>query len=209
MRIGVVSDTHDRFETIAEAVRLLAEQHVELILHCGDIESPETVLAFKSVPTHFVFGNWDKDRVRLAAAIKSIGGWYNESFGAIELAGKRVAWVHSHERHQLHQLERADYFDYVFYGHTHVREQHRTGRTIVANPGALFRANPKTCVVLDVISGEIKPIIVASGKPGDLHSGLSAPTMPDGSIGYMPGIGEEPPSEVRTGDVSREMKSSE
>jgi uncharacterized protein len=201
MRIGVVSDTHDRIETIAEAVRLLAEQHVELILHCGDIESPATVQAFKSIPTHFVFGNWDKDRVRLAAAIKAIGGWHNESFGAIELAGKRIAWVHSHERHQLHQLERADYFDYVFYGHTHVREQHRTGRTIVANPGALFRANPKTCVVLDVVSGEIKPIIVASAKP-DSSAGLSAPTMPDGSVGYMPGIGEDPPSELRTDDAT-------
>ena len=41
MRIGVVSDTHDRQEAVAEAVRLLMEQHVELILHCGDIESPE------------------------------------------------------------------------------------------------------------------------------------------------------------------------
>jgi hypothetical protein len=71
-----------------------------------------------------------------------------------------IAWVHSHERHQLRQLENADYFDYVFYGHTHVREQHRTGRTLVANPGALFRANPKTCIVLDVRTGEIKPIIV-------------------------------------------------
>ncbi|WP_439627982.1 metallophosphoesterase family protein [Gemmata sp.] len=160
MRIGVVSDTHDRQEAVAEAVRLLTEQHVELILHCGDIESPDTIRAFRPVPTHFVFGNWDKDKVRLAAAIKEIGGTHYESFGALELGGKRIAWVHSHERHQLRQLENADFFDYVFYGHTHVREQHRTGKTVVANPGALFRANPKTCIVLDVHTGEIKPIIV-------------------------------------------------
>ena len=160
MRIGVVSDTHDRDEAVAEAVRLLLEHRVELILHCGDIETPATVRLFKAVPTHFVFGNWDKDKARLAAAIKDIGGTYHDSFGAIELAGRRLAWVHSHERHQLRQLENADYFDYVFYGHTHVREQHRTGKTLVANPGALFRANPKTCIVLDVVSGEIKPIIV-------------------------------------------------
>jgi hypothetical protein len=30
MRIGVVSDTHDRIETIAEAVRLLAEHSYQL-----------------------------------------------------------------------------------------------------------------------------------------------------------------------------------
>ena len=174
MRIGVVSDTHDRLDAIAEAVRMLADQRVELILHCGDIESPETVTAFAPLPTHFVFGNWDKDRAKLASAIRAIGGYSHDSFGALELAGKRVAWVHSHERQQLYQLEHCDFFDFVFYGHTHVREQHRTGRTLVANPGALFRANPKTCIVLDVVTGEIRPIIVGNAKVSD-----SAANSPD------------------------------
>jgi putative phosphoesterase len=177
MRIGIVSDTHDRVEAVAEAVRLLAEQRVELILHCGDIESVETVAAFQLIPTHFVYGNWDKDRAKLGAAIKAIGGTAHDSFGALELAGKRIAWVHSHERHQLYQLEHCDYFDYLFYGHTHVREQHRTGKTLVANPGALFRANPKTCIVLDVVTGELKPVIVSTRTGDSMHArpGLSGP----------------------------------
>lgn len=170
MRIGIVSDTHDRVEAVAEAVRLLVEQRAELILHCGDIESPDTVRAFQALPTHFVYGNWDKDRNKLGSAIKAIGGTAYDSFGALELAGKRIAWVHSHERHQLYQLEHCDYFDYVFYGHTHVREQHRTGKTLVANPGALFRANPKTCVILDLVTGELKPLIIPA-KPGDSSPG--------------------------------------
>jgi putative phosphoesterase len=188
MRIGVVSDTHDRHEAVAEAVRLLVEQQVELILHCGDIESPDTVRAFKPVSTHFVYGNWDKDKAKLAAAIKDIGGTHYESFGFLTLAGKRVAWVHSHERHQLRQLENADYFDYVFYGHTHVREQHRTGRTLVANPGALFRANPKTCIVLDLLTGEIKPIIVPTKHPGGSHAGAPGLDASVGSIVAIPGL---------------------
>lgn len=183
MRIGIVSDTHDRIEVVSEAVRLLLEHHVELILHCGDIESPETVEIFRPVPTHFVFGNWDRDRAKLAAAIKSIRGTYAESFGALELAGKRVAWLHSHERNKLRDLENSDYFDYVFYGHTHVREQHRTGKTLVANPGALFRANPKTCIVLDVVSGELKPVIVpvptkAAVEPASEPSVILETTVP-------------------------------
>ena len=189
MRIGVVSDTHDRQEAVAEAVRLLQEQHVEIILHCGDIESPDTVRAFKPVPTHFVFGNWDKDKARLSAAIKDAGGTHYDSFGALELSGKRIAWVHSHERHQLRQLETADFFDYVFYGHTHVREQHRTGRTLVANPGALFRANPKTCIVLDLATGEIKPVIVPV-PPRGAGNGTPHPLASDDGIGSIiaPGL---------------------
>ena len=188
MRIGVVSDTHDRQEAVAEAVRLLMEQHVELILHCGDIESPDTVRVFKPIPTHFVFGNWDKEHAKLAAAIKEVGGTHYDSFGFLTLAEKRVAWVHSHERHQLRQLENADYFDYVFYGHTHVREQHRTGRTLVANPGALFRANPKTCIVLDLATGEIKPIIVPV-KP----AANAAPHAPTSALDDVTGSIVMPP----------------
>ena len=188
MRIGIVSDTHDRLEAISEAVRLLLEQRVELILHCGDIESVETVAAFAVIPTHYVFGNWDKDRAKLAAAIRAAGGIAHDSFGAIELGGKRLAWVHSHERHQLYQLEHADYFDYVFYGHTHVREQHRTGRTLVANPGALFRANPKTCVVLDVVTGELRPIILPPTKTGDSSHASNSMS------GHQPNFPDEPPS---------------
>jgi uncharacterized protein len=195
MRIGVVSDTHDRQEAVAESVRLLLEQQVELILHCGDIESPETVRVFKSVPTHFVFGNWDKDRAKLSNAIKDIGGTHYDSFGALVLDGKRVAWVHSHERHQLRQLENADFFDYVFYGHTHVREQHRTGRTLVANPGALFRANPKTCIVLDVATGEIKPIIVPV-KPAGSTPHAAAIDESVGSLIMPPSALPAPPEAI-------------
>ena len=188
MRIGVVSDTHDRAEAIAEAIRLLTEQHVELILHCGDIETVETVRLFKAVPTHFVFGNWDKDRAKLAVAIKEVGGAHHDSFGAIELAGKRLAWVHSHERHQLRQLEHSDFFDYLFYGHTHVREQHRTGKTLVANPGALFRANPKTCIVLDLATGEIKPIIVPIQTKPIASPSDDGSVTEDDQIGTVPSM---------------------
>ncbi len=191
MRIGIISDTHDRLEIVADAVRLLAENQVELILHCGDIETPETVALFRPIPTHFVFGNWDKEKVKLAAAIRDVGGHHHESFGAMELVGKRIAWVHSHDRHQFYELEHCNYFDYVFYGHTHIREQHRTGKTLVANPGALFRANPKTCIVLDVATGEVKPIIVPTiGKPGDsMHS---APGLVNRSSPSLPPLPPEP-----------------
>ena len=79
MKIGVVSDTHDRLAITAVAIRLLCGRGAELILHCGDIESPETVRLFTGVPTHFVFGNWDKDRKGLLTAIADVGGrWHDD-----------------------------------------------------------------------------------------------------------------------------------
>ena len=191
MRIGVVSDTHDRQEAVAEAVRLLMEQHVELILHCGDIESPETVRVFQPIPTQFVFGNWDKERAKLAAAIKDIGGTFYDSFGALTLAEKRIAWVHSHERHQLRQLENADFFDYVFYGHTHVREQHRTGRTLVANPSGCFERTRKRASYWTSLPARSKPIIVPVKPPGSTtpHAATAGPRRRNlGSIVMPPSV---------------------
>ena len=54
---------------------------------------------------------------------------------------------------------------------------HRTGKTLVANPGALFRANPKTCIVLDVVTGELKPIIISTRSTESSHArpGIGGP----------------------------------
>ena len=160
MKIGVISDTHDRIETTTEAVRLLRKRGAECILHCGDIVSAELVELFAGVPTHFVFGNWDKDRRKLLAAIAAIGGTFHKDFGYLELNGKQIAWVHGDVRGQRQELEQLDQFDYLFYGHSHMAESHRTGRTLVLNPGALFRACPKTCALVDLNSGKVDLIKV-------------------------------------------------
>lgn len=175
MKIGIVSDTHDRTDTAEAALKLLRERGVELILHCGDIESPDTVRLFAGVPTHFVFGNWDgyavagrrprdgsgRDFGRLREAIRGIGGVAHGEWGDLELAGRKIAWLHGHDRKLKEEVEAMDHFDYLFYGHTHHAEQHRVGHTLVVNPGALFRAAPKRCAVLDLDGGEVESVVVA------------------------------------------------
>ncbi len=169
MRIGIVSDTHDRAETVRAALERLRRAGAGLVLHCGDITTVETVRLFEGLPTHFVFGNWDgdwlgrrrRDTARLRAAIEDVGGTVHEPFGALTLAGRSIGWVHGHDRELLHELETSDLFDFVLYGHTHRAEQHRRGGTLVANPGALFRAEPKLCAVLDLGDGEVEWLTVA------------------------------------------------
>ncbi|MCI0465333.1 MAG: metallophosphatase family protein, partial [Gemmataceae bacterium] len=70
MRIAIVSDTHSRYVTVEKAVQLIAQKQVGCVLHCGDIEDPETVWLFPA-GTHFVYGNCDvvyKTSLRQAAA---------------------------------------------------------------------------------------------------------------------------------------------
>ena len=159
MRIAIVSDTHSRHATVETVLKMIDERGVELIIHCGDIEDADTVWLFPP-NTHFVFGNCDSERASLRQAIHGIGGTLHEPFGKLELDGSRIAFIHSDDKKLFEKLETSGQYDYLFYGHTHVAQEHRTGSTRVINPGALHRARPKTFVILDLECGEMASISV-------------------------------------------------
>ena len=159
MKIAILSDTHSRYATIEAAMRLVEERNVEVILHCGDIEDAEAVWLFPG-KTHFVFGNCDSERASIRQAVYGIGATLHEPYGSLDLEGVKLAFVHSDDRKLFRELEHGGQFDYLFYGHSHLAEQHATGRTRVVNPGALHRAQVKTFVVLDLASGEMESVEV-------------------------------------------------
>jgi putative phosphoesterase len=160
MRIAVVSDTHSRYETVDKVIKLLHWRDVGLVVHCGDLEDAETVWQFEGLAAHFVFGNCDYDRHSIRQAVHGIGGGLHEHFGKLEIEGTKIAWTHGDHKRLFRELEQCGKFDYLFYGHSHQAEQHRTGPTLVVNPGALHRARPKTFVILDTSKGSLESIIV-------------------------------------------------
>jgi putative phosphoesterase len=159
MKIAVMSDTHSSAAAIEKALRLIEPHDVEAILHCGDIEDAATVALYPR-NTHFVFGNCDADRAGIRAAVHELGATLHEPFGHLELAGVNIAFVHGDDKRLLHDLEQADAFDFLFYGHTHQAKEHRARRTRVINPGALYRARPKSFVVVDLAAGTVESVVV-------------------------------------------------
>jgi putative phosphoesterase len=160
MIVGVLSDTHGRIGAIRTALAAFREHGAELLIHCGDIDDADAAAAFIGWHAHFVLGNCDWDREGIRAAIARIHGTLHEPYGHLELAGANIAWIHGDNAREFRDIERADQYDFLFYGHTHVAEQHRTGRTLVVNPGALHRARTKTCLVLDTVTKQIETIMV-------------------------------------------------
>jgi uncharacterized protein len=150
MRIGIISDTHGHLHNTRAAVRMLEELEVEAVLHCGDIGTPEIAAAIKPWPTHFVFGNCDYDLTELRQAIVGAGHTCHERFGDITLAGRQIALIHSDDARRFQETIASGRYDLVCYGHTHKAEQHQQGRTLVLNPGALFRANPHSLAIVEL-----------------------------------------------------------
>ncbi|MBI3821399.1 MAG: YfcE family phosphodiesterase [Planctomycetes bacterium] len=159
MRIAVISDTHNRAESVQNALAIMAERGVEYIIHCGDICDGDTVRLFP-VHTHFVFGNCDYDRDDIESAVAAIGAKLHGDWGQLQLAGQSLAFVHGDDRQMLADLEQAGTFDFLFHGHTHIAKEHRTGKTRVINPGALQRVAVRTFVLIDLPSGEVESVAV-------------------------------------------------
>lgn len=154
MRIGVISDTHGHASNTLEAVRLLESLDVEQVLHCGDIGTSSIPKLLSAWPAHFVFGNCDQETGELEAAIEGAGHTCHGRYGEIELAGRTIAILHSDDARLFRATIASGKFDLVCYGHTHQAESHREGRTLVLNPGALYRANPHTLAVVDLTTME-------------------------------------------------------
>jgi len=150
MRIGVVSDTHGQVFFTQAAVRMLESCQVELVIHCGDIGSVDVVRLFDAWPTHFVFGNVDDDLRSLRAAMKAGGHTCHERKGELELAGRKIAFLHGDDGRMLSGLIEGGNFDLVCHGHTHVAAHALQGRTHVLNPGALHRARYHSFALVDL-----------------------------------------------------------
>lgn len=162
MIVGILSDSHGRTDAICSALAAFRARNVELVIHCGDIGDAETVPSFAGWNVHFVYGNCDWDRAGIRKAIDEIGATLHEPFGHLELDGKQIAWLHGDNAGLQCDVVRCGEYDYLFYGHTHVAEQHRAGHTLVLNPGALFRATPHTLAIVDLATMQAWHLPVAN-----------------------------------------------
>jgi putative phosphoesterase len=160
MRIGVISDTHGHVLNTLAAVRLMESLEVKAVLHCGDIGTPEIPKLLAAWPAHFVFGNCDHEEDELRDAIQAAGLSCHGRFAELELAKRRIAVIHSDDARLFQQVKTSGKYDLVCYGHTHQAESHREGRTLVLNPGALYRANPHTLAVVDLGTMEAEIVTV-------------------------------------------------
>lgn len=158
MRIGVVSDTHGHLHNTLAAVRMLEELQVEAVLHCGDIGTPDIPPAFAAWPTRFVFGNCDHEETDLRQAIEMSHQTCHDRFGDITLGGRRIALIHSDDVRRFRDTISSGDYDLVCYGHSHKAEFHTKGKTLVLNPGALYRANPHSLAIVDLKT--LEPTII-------------------------------------------------
>ena len=160
MKIGIISDTHDRLARTRYAVKLLQAQGADLLVHCGDLTGPEIVAACSVLPLYFVFGNNDSDSVpSLRKAAAECGATCLEWGGEFVVQQTRIAVAHGHLTSDLRPLLMAQP-NYLLSGHSHIRRDWCEGSVRRINPGALHRANEFTVALLDLESNDVRFLAV-------------------------------------------------
>ncbi|HEB72372.1 MAG TPA: metallophosphoesterase [Nitrospirae bacterium] len=158
MRLGVISDTHDRVPAIEKAVEIFNASNVDAVLHCGDFVSPFALLPFKNLeaPLYAVFGNNDGETDGIARLFSSNGWILNQRPWSFSLDGKTIAMLH--EPDGIDEMAESGNYDLIVFGHTHQKSFETRNKTMLVNPGegcgwvkgtatlAIVDISPESCV---------------------------------------------------------------
>jgi uncharacterized protein len=140
MRIGIISDTHGLLRP--EAGKAL--HGVDLIVHAGDLGSPDILTKLKAIaPVFAVRGNVDVDT------------WADELPVTTVVDAGEASFYVLHNLRDLDRRPEAGKFDFVISGHTHQPEQTERDGVVYLNPGSAgprrFRL-PVTLALLELDS---------------------------------------------------------
>lgn len=135
MKVGLLSDTHDRLPAIRALLEYMQQRGVGLVLHAGDFCAPFALQPFIDVNMQMVgvFGRNDGDHEGIRAfAQRGMGLDLFESPHSFELGGQRILLVHDMADASPRSLES---HGVVVHGFTHREEMMIRGETLIVNPG--------------------------------------------------------------------------
>lgn len=132
MKVGVISDTHDRLPTFRAAVALFERLRVEAIFHAGDYVAPFAAKLIApdavSIPTCCIYGNNDGERAGLKKVLPNLV----DGPLRVELAGRTIVMHHFVDWFSPADLEGADV---VISGHNHEPSVETRDGKLFLNPG--------------------------------------------------------------------------
>jgi len=158
MKICIVSDSHDRADPLAQAVREAKAKGAEAVIHCGDLIGAQTIkpALAAGLPIHAIHGNNIGDPQAMHNQSRMSGGQlqYYGPDAKLELGGRRIFVVHYDN--YGYAFACTGEWDLVCCGHSHKAEVRRVDSvkgegTWLVNPGTVAGlAGPSTWVLADL-----------------------------------------------------------
>lgn len=173
MKVCIVSDSHDRADALAQAVREAQAQGAEAVIHCGDLIGAQSLKPALAVglPVHLIHGNNVGDPQALHNLARASGGrlQYHGADARIELAGRQIFLVHYD--HYGYAMACTGEWALVCCGHSHRAEVRQVTsakghETWLVNPGTVAGlAAPPTWVLGDLAAMRFELRELGSAAP--------------------------------------------
>lgn len=161
MKIAIVSDSHDRWDYLGEAVRVANENECEFLLFAGDLIAPPGIAILQQFKGKVIFV-WGNNEGEIEGMTKKFSDSKN-----IELCGKAYAgeigglkvFMNHYPEISVLAAESGEY-DLCVYGHDHEYFEGKKGDTILLNPGEIqgYLTGNKTFMIFDTKSKEVEKI---------------------------------------------------
>ena len=144
VKICIVSDSHDRADPLAQAVREAKALGAEAVIHCGDLIGAQTIkpALAERLPVHAIHGNNIGDPQAMHYQSRMSGGQlqYYGPDARLELGARRIFVVHYPE--YGYAMACTGDWDLVCCGHSHHAGVEQVanikgGRTWLVNPGTV------------------------------------------------------------------------
>ena len=158
VKLCIVSDSHDRADPLARAVRDAAAEGATAVIHCGDLIGTQTLRAALAtgLSTHVIHGNNLGDPVSLARWARESNGQlhYHGVDARLDLAGRRIFVVHYPE--YGYAMACTGDWDLICCGHSHEATIERVANvkdatSWLVNPGTIAGlAAPATWILADL-----------------------------------------------------------
>ncbi len=146
--VGILSDTHlSRLTPEFTRTVVTCFANASIILHAGDLTSPGILAAFTDKEVYAVHGNMCETACRRILPRKTTIKLGNFTIGLIHNSGHSYDF----EDQLLHEFEATNC---IVYGHTHRPVCHKTGNTLLINPGSFMGTGrfgaPGTYALLEI-----------------------------------------------------------
>lgn len=166
MKIGLLSDTHDRLPAIDALLREMMARGVSMVLHAGDYCAPFALRPFlaHNVALAGVFGRNDGDPEGLRAlAATGLGIELFESPHSMEVGGQTILLVHDLGDVSVRSIES---HTIVVHGATHREEMKTRGDTLIVNPGEAcgWLHGAPSAAVLDLDTRKVEFLRLTAGE---------------------------------------------
>lgn len=155
-KLAVISDVHDNLANLAKALTYIKNNKIDFLICTGDLQSLEAWQELNQLDMPIFAAKGNADDTLDLNQLKNLKIW--QSFGEIELNGKKILFSHYPEIIKKILDQKPNYYHLALHGHTHQpwEEIYQGSKILNAGNVANIRYNPTFAIIdLDTLRAKL------------------------------------------------------